>query len=208
MRPRKQYASPPPDEMRRILTDVRKGDLAQTGLLLEVIRPYLLATANAELSGKLQGKVSPSDVVQETLVELHRDFSQFKGEAEDEVRLWVRRVLLNNIRDAEDRFVNNLKRDVDREQALDSGDSREQLAQMADKRQATPSREAASRESVSRVEQAIDALSEDHRKVVRMRNFDQLSYADIASAMNRSERAVRMLHMRALADLARNYDRE
>lgn len=64
---------------------------------LESTRRYLLKIANSEISDNLRAKEGPSDVVQETLLEAFRDFSQFRGESPEELQGWLRRILLNNI---------------------------------------------------------------------------------------------------------------
>ncbi len=47
----------------------------------------------------------------------------------------------------------------------------------------------------------IDRLPSDYRQVLYLRNFEDLSYADIAARMQRSEGAVRVLWARAVQRL-------
>jgi DNA-directed RNA polymerase specialized sigma24 family protein len=47
----------------------------------------------------------------------------------------------------------------------------------------------------------LNQLSEDHGRVLKHRYFDQLSVAETAARMERSERAVRSLCVRALIRL-------
>lgn len=61
--------------MRLLLAQARAGNQEQLGRLLEILRPYLLATAARNLSNQLRAKVSPSDLVQETLIEAGRDLA-------------------------------------------------------------------------------------------------------------------------------------
>jgi len=47
--------------------------------LLQLYSNYLRLLAGAQLDNRLRARVSPSDVVQETMFEAHRDFAQFAG---------------------------------------------------------------------------------------------------------------------------------
>jgi len=52
-----------------------------------------------------------------------------------------------------------------------------------------------------RLEQAIESLGEDHRKVILLRHFEELSFPEIAECLGRSPDACRMLLARAMAAL-------
>src|SRR6202040_2404394 len=81
---------PPTEEL---LRRARAGDDAARGRLLEAYRSYLTLLARVQLGRDLQGKVDPSDLVQEAFLEAHRDFGQFQGQTEAELRAWLRRLL-------------------------------------------------------------------------------------------------------------------
>ena len=48
---------------------------------------------------------------------------------------------------------------------------------------------------------ALEQLPQDQRRVIELRHFDELSHAAIASKLNKSEAAVRMLWVRGLRSL-------
>ena len=56
-------------------------------------------------------------------------------------------------------------------------------------------------EEARRLEDALDALSPDHRDVILMRKFEELSFGEIARRSGRSEDACRMLLARAMTAL-------
>jgi RNA polymerase sigma factor (sigma-70 family) len=56
-------------------------------------------------------------------------------------------------------------------------------------------------EEALRLEAAIESLSADHRDVILMRKFEELSFAEIAARTGRSEDAARMLLARAMTAL-------
>ena len=81
----------PPTE--DLLRRARAGDEDARGRLLEAYRSYLALLARLQLGRDLQGKVDPSDLVQEVFLEAHRDWGQFRGQTEGELRAWLRRML-------------------------------------------------------------------------------------------------------------------
>ena len=96
----------------RLLDAAREGKEECLGRLLQLYCNYLKLMAMAQLDQKLRARMSPSDVVQETLFEAHRDFAQFRGSSEAEFLAWLRRILVNNLARVVERHVLAEKRDV------------------------------------------------------------------------------------------------
>jgi RNA polymerase sigma-70 factor (ECF subfamily) len=66
-----------------------------------------------------------------------------------------------------------------------------------------PGESLAKRERATRLLAAMDTLPSEHRQMLQLRNFDGLSFADIAARMNRTEPAVRQLWVRAVRQLGK-----
>jgi len=64
----------------RLLDDARRGNAHARGELLELYRTYLRLVARSLISSALRVKLEPSDLVQETFLKAHRDFTQFAGQ--------------------------------------------------------------------------------------------------------------------------------
>ena len=56
---------------------------------LERFRSYLRLLARLHLESCLQGKLDPSDVVQETLLKAHEKIDQFRGGSDAELAGWL-----------------------------------------------------------------------------------------------------------------------
>ena len=65
----------------------------------------------------------------------------------------------------------------------------------------SPSVAAARNSACAAVDTALEGLTERHRTVIRLRIWDQFSFAEIGARLNLSEDAARMLYGRALAKL-------
>src|SRR5947209_10676268 len=106
---------PPTDEL---LRRACAGDDDARGRLLEAYRGYLTLLARVQLGQRLQGKADPSDLVQETFLEAHRDFAQFRGRTEAELAAWLRQILAHNLANLVRHYRGTQRRDVRLEQQL------------------------------------------------------------------------------------------
>ena len=102
----------------RLMADARLGKSERLGELLELYRNYLRLLARTQIDLHLQGRVNPSDLVQETFLEAYRDFVQFRGKTEKEWLAWLRRILVHNLARLVEQQVKALKRDARREVSL------------------------------------------------------------------------------------------
>jgi RNA polymerase sigma-70 factor (ECF subfamily) len=195
-----RLAGPPPEIL---LAQARGGDAAALGRLLELYRNYLRLVARSLLGRVLRLRLDPSDLVQETFLDAHRDFAQFTGAGEPELIAWLRRTLVRNLADQARRH-RAPGRDPRREESLEAmlersgDDAHEVLAG----RLPSPSAQASRRERAVLLADALAALPADYREVILLRNFEHLPFDQVAAHMERSPGAVRMLWARALERLA------
>src|ERR1051326_3477933 len=90
-----------------------------SGRTLEQYRDYLRLLARLQLDERLQSKLDPSDVVQETLLKAHAKKEQFRGQTDAEMAGWLRQILANTIAESARKYRAGA-RDVRREQSLEA----------------------------------------------------------------------------------------
>lgn len=187
----------------QMLGEIHRGESRRVGQLLEVYRNYLSLLAESQLDRKLRARMSASDLVQETMLEAHRDFNQFRGVTEREFLGWLRRILVNNLAHAISRHVLTEKRDVRREVSLERLDvalenSTMQLRAAIAGNEASPSAEAERRETAVILADLMSQLPPQYREVLLLRNLKGLRFDEVAAQMGRTPAATKMLWTRAI----------
>jgi RNA polymerase sigma-70 factor (ECF subfamily) len=167
------------------------------GRLLEHFRAYLLLVANRELPADVRPKVGPSDLVQETLLRAHYHFGRFRGRTEDELRAWLRRILLNYMANVTQHYRGTSKRDLAREVPLPQV-STDELGEALASEVDSPSTEALARERTDALHRTLEQLPEHYRQVISWRSYDRLSFGQIGCRLNCSAEAARKLWARAI----------
>jgi RNA polymerase sigma-70 factor (ECF subfamily) len=143
-----------------LLHRARAGDADARGQLLEAYRGYLTLLARVQLGRDLQGKVDPSDLVQEAFLEAHRDFAQFQGQTEAELLAWLRRVLATGLADQVRRYRGTRRRDLrlERQLAAELDRSSQALERGLAAPGSSPSARAERREDARRLAEALERL--------------------------------------------------
>jgi RNA polymerase sigma-70 factor (ECF subfamily) len=187
----------------QLLTRARSDGGAARGELLDMYRNYLYLLARAQLGRHLQGKVDPSDLVQETFLTAHREFTRFRGTTEGELVAWLRRILASRLADLVRRQLKAKGRDARLERRLEDemAHSSQELAHRFVAGNSSPSQQAARREQAVLLANALKALPADYEEVIVLRHLEGLSFPAVARRMGRSLDSVQKLWVRALARL-------
>ncbi len=163
---------------------------------------YLTLIADAQMNAKLKAKEESSDIVQETMLEAHRDYERFRGKTDAELRAWLRSILTNNLVSAA-RYHSRQKRNGGRELSLNS-----QLELSCRKQQyhfttetSFPGLKLAQQERSEKLAAALRRLLADERTAVALKHFHNRSVAEIAQHLGRTQEAVAGLLRRGLKKL-------
>lgn len=181
----------------RVMSQARAGDRAAIDDLFAQFRGYLLLIANEELGRDLQGKFGASDFVQETLLIAHRKFEQFQGQTAEEFKGWLRQILRNDLQRIRRKYSGTQKRNHRREHRLDGS---VQITNPTDPHP-TPQAKAIVREEAKLLEIAMSKLPPHYRTAVKLREWEDQSYAEVGQQMGTTEEAARKLCSRAMAKL-------
>jgi RNA polymerase sigma-70 factor (ECF subfamily) len=181
----------------------QSGDEKAFGRLLARYSTYLTLLARVELGRRLQGKLDPADLVQETYLEIHRHFSAFRGSTEPEFVGWLRRILAGVLANTVRRYFGTKARDPRLEQELRLGidQSSCMLAGQLVSPGSSPSESASRREQAVLFADALGKLPDDYREAIVLRHLEGLSFASVAERMGRSVDSVEKLWLRAVAKL-------
>ena len=121
------------------------------------------------------------DIAQESFIRAYRALPQFRGESA--FYTWLYRIAVNTAKKA----LMDLKRDpLVSESSLRADDENEETSRTENELSdgETPEALLASKEIAAAVNDAIDALSEDLRQAITLREIEGLSYEEISEAMN------------------------
>jgi RNA polymerase sigma-70 factor (ECF subfamily) len=168
----------------------------------ERFRTYLRMLAELQVGRAMDARIDPSDIVQQTLLDAHRDRAQFRGRTEAEMAAWLRRLLSCNLADAA-RARGRAKRDAGRERSLQTAidASSAHLESWLAAEQSSPSERAERNETILRVLDALAFLPEANRQALILRHCQGLSLAEISVRLGRTPPAVAGLLKRGLAEL-------
>src|SRR5262245_23292191 len=149
----------------QLLCLARVGEGEALGRLLELYRGYLTMLARLGLTRRLQGKVEPADLVQETFLEAHRHFGGFQGTTEAELVSWLRQILAARLANTVRHYLGTRQRDVRLERDL--AERLDQSSRVLEKAllapQSTPSERAVRREQAVLLADALERLPADYR---------------------------------------------
>lgn len=172
-------------ETQRLLRAALDGGVAELAALLERMRARIVLWCAARMSADMRSKLEPEDLTQEILLAVHRDFDKYRGPADRPFFKWLFTVADHKLKDVADYYAAQKR----------------QTPEPLQRSQASPSQAAAMKENIVRLREAIEALPEDYRTVVRLYKLEGRDVAEIAGLLGRTENAVRLLYFRALAAL-------
>jgi RNA polymerase sigma-70 factor (ECF subfamily) len=179
-----------------LLQSARRGDDSALNQVWQELRSYLLIIAHQRLDAGLRGKMDASDVVQQSLMDAHQGFDEFRGESEGEIKAWTCRLVINNLVDAGRRFRQSQKRCISKEIVLTA---ESELA--AVKYDTSPSTLLRQRETDDEMARAVSQLPLRSQQVLELRHRMGLSHAQVAVELGMTESGARKLWSRIVLEL-------
>jgi RNA polymerase sigma-70 factor (ECF subfamily) len=163
-----------------LLQQAQAGQNEAWGTLLEQYRAYLTLLAEIHLDKRLQGKVSPADVVQDTFLRALRFGRKFSGTTEADLVRWLRKILASHLEEQVRRFTTQ-SRDISLERELGRG--LDQSSEILSKKLAgfsdSPGKQASRREMGVIVINALGQLPEHYHLALKLRHLENLPTREI-----------------------------
>jgi RNA polymerase sigma-70 factor (ECF subfamily) len=200
-----------------LMAKARAGEKDALGELCALYRNYLRMVVRTGLGPRLRERVELSDVVQEALVEVIRQFPQFTGQNEAALVGWLRRLVGQKLADLA-RYHNRVKRSAGGPAVpLDApwnvegnpeggGHGGARLLDMLSLSQTSPSEAASRRELTVLLADALAGLPDLESEVLWLRHAEGLSFEAIGDRMGISRKSVRGIWARGLKSLKRSLD--
>jgi RNA polymerase sigma-70 factor (ECF subfamily) len=180
-------------ESTALLLRARDGSADALNELYARFGPRLLSLIRLRMGPGIRPVTDSRDILQATLLKSFQHLDEFAGSDTRSLMAWFARIAENEIRDQADR-QGRQRRDKAREEPLDA-------ASPVSAHMRTAVSQLIVDEETERLERAIARLEEPHREAILLRKFEELSYAEMASRLGRSEDACRMLVTRAMVAL-------
>ncbi len=195
-------------EIDRLLQRAAQGDQQGLGALLAQHRDRLRRMIALRLDRRLQGRIDPSDVIQEAYLEASARLAEYVRDPSMPFFLWLRFLTSQKLVTLHRHHLGVQMRDPGQEVALDHNPfpeaSSAALAAHLLGHDTRPSEAAIRAEMKLRVQEALNRMDPLDREVLALRHFEQLSRAEIARVLDISEAAAGKRYIRALERLKKD----
>jgi RNA polymerase sigma-70 factor (ECF subfamily) len=192
-------------ETANLLHKARQGDGQALGELFTQHRARLRRMVQFRLDRRLQGRLDPSDVLQETYFELSRSLAEYESRPEIPFFLWLRLLAAKKLQALHRHHLGTQMRDAGREISLHHGPlpqaSSVSLAEHLLGRLSSPSLAAMRAELQLRVQEVLNSMDPLDREVLTLRHFEQLSNSEAAAVLGITQKAASNRFVRALKRL-------
>jgi RNA polymerase sigma-70 factor (ECF subfamily) len=154
---------------------------------------------------RLQGRVDPSDIIQEAFLETSRRIQDYADRKPMAFFLWLRLMVAQKLTDAHRHHLGTKMRDAGREIPLDRPfmpqASSAVLAENLLGSLTSPTQAVVRDETRRQIEDALEAMDDLEREVLMLRHFEGLSNSEVAQVLNVSQGAASNRYVRALRRL-------
>src|SRR5262245_55982255 len=188
-----------------LLRRAADGDPQALGEAFARHGPRLRRMVQVRLDRRLQGRLDPSDVLQEAYLEVARSLADYLGNPDLPFFLWLRLLTGRKLQALHRHHLGTQLRDAGREVSLHHGAlpgvSSVSLAAQLLGRCTSPSQVAVRAELQLRVQEALNSMDPMDREVLALRHFEELSNAETAQVLGIGEAAASHRFVRALKRL-------
>jgi RNA polymerase sigma-70 factor, ECF subfamily len=195
----------PTDADQSLLRRICAGEERALGEFFGTQRERLRRMVHLRLDRRLQGRIDPSDVIQEAYVDAVRRLGEYTADPSMPPFLWLRFLTAQRLMTLHRIHLGVKGRDAGREVSLHSGplpaaDSKSLAAQLLG-RLTTPSRAAIRAEVQIKIQDALNAMDPIDREILALRHFEELNNGETAAVLGIHKAAASNRYVRALRRL-------
>ena len=176
------------------------------GELFQKHRTRLRRLVQLRLDRRVQGRLDPSDVLQEAYLEATGRVDEYVRDPGMPFFLWLRFLTAQKLHQAHRFHLGAQARDARKEISIDQGAlgaSSVVLAAHLLGRRTSPSQAAMRGEMKKQLETALDSMDPADREVIALRHFEQLTASETARVLGVAERTAGDRYLRAVRRLKR-----
>jgi RNA polymerase sigma-70 factor (ECF subfamily) len=184
-----------------MLDRLRRGDHHALAIAFSRYQARLRRMVELRLDRRLQGRVSPSDVLQEAYIDALKRLPHLRADPDVPLFVWLRTVTVQRLIEVHRQHLGAKARDAGREVplALAAGvgpGSERMAAALVDL--TSPSEEAERAETIDKVHEALNGLDAIDREVLALRHLEELNNSEVAALLGIRPAAASKRHLRAL----------
>jgi RNA polymerase sigma-70 factor, ECF subfamily len=183
----------------------RGGDPGAMADLLARHRDRLGRMVRLRMDRRLQGRIDPSDVIQEAFLDAFRRQAEYLADPKMPPYLWLRFLTVQRLQAMHRRHLGAKMREADREVSLRAGASPQAdsftLANLLLGRFTSPSVAAVRDELRARLQDVLNAMEPVDREVIVLRHFEDLTNNEVALVLGLQKAAASNRYVRAMRRL-------
>jgi len=194
-----------PSDLVELHRRIERGDESALLDLFTRHRDRLKRMVKLRLDRRLQGRIDPSDVLQEASIDVVRRAREYLASPSMPVFLWLRWITGERLLSLHRRHLGSKVRDAGLEVSLHYGALPQatsvSLAAMLLGRLTSPTRAAQRAELQLRLQDALNAMDPVDREILTLRHFEDLNNNETAQVLGISKTAASNRYIRALKRL-------
>ena len=194
-----------PSESTELRRRIERGDESALLELYTRHRPRLRRMVKLRLDRRLQGRLDPSDVLQEAYLDIARRAREYLADPAMPVFLWLRWITAQKLLVLHRQHLGSKARDANLEVSLHYGAlpqaTSASLAAMLLGRLTSPTRAVLRAELQLRLQEVLNAMEPIDREVLTLRHFEELNNNETAEVLGISKTAASNRYVRALKRL-------
>jgi RNA polymerase sigma-70 factor (ECF subfamily) len=188
-----------------LLERARGNDASAIDELLRGHRDRLKRAVAVRIDSRLSGRVDPSDIVQDTLLEASQKLPAYLQKPAIPFYPWLRAIAMERLVRSYREHIVAQKRSVLREEIVFPGlsdDSRLELSDRIAEPGLRPDDKLSAQEMRLQMNAALDKLNVQQREILILKYLENMSPGEIAAALGITDRSVRRRHRQAIQSLA------